>query len=304
MSTVLLTGAGGQVGWELARALMPLGTVVMPGRERCDLARPETLAKLVDEVRPQIIVNAAAYTAVDQAEKEPDLAMTVNADAPGELAAAGRKHGALLVHYSTDYVFDGRKAAPYLEDDPPNPLGAYGRSKLAGEEAIRAAGGDFLIFRTSWVYSARGRNFARTILRLAGELKTLQVVDDQVGAPTWARLVAETTALALHRDLALRRRGAFQSGLLNLTASGATSWHGFASAIVSAARERNAPLKCREVAPIPTAKYPLLARRPANSRLYCGMLKVRYGLAMPSWETGLRLVMDELGAADKAAIAA
>lgn len=304
MTTVLLTGASGQVGWELARSLLPLGAVVMPGRDRCDLAQPETLAVLVDEVRPQVIVNAAAYTAVDQAEKEPDLAMKVNAGAPEALAAAARRHGALLVHYSTDYVFDGSKTAPYLEDDAPNPLNAYGRGKLVGEEAIRAAGCDYLIFRTSWVYSLRGKNFLRTILRLSSELETLQVVNDQFGAPTWARLIAETTALVLHRDIALRRQGVFESGLLNLTAAGATSWHGFAAAIVSVARERGMLLKCREVMPITTAKYPLLAKRPANSRLSCGMLKVRYGLEMPSWETSLRLVMDEPGVAGKPALAA
>lgn len=297
MNRLLLTGASGQVGWELARALSPLGDVIAPGRDRCDLARPETLGNLVDEVRPHVIVNAAAYTAVDQAEKESDLALKVNADAPEALAVAARRHGALLVHYSTDYVFDGSKAAPYLEADAPNPVNAYGRSKLAGEVAVRAAGCDYLIFRTCWVYSVRGKNFLRTILRLAGERETLQVVNDQFGAPTWARLIAETTALVLHQDIALRRQGTFDSGLFNLTAAGATSWHGFAAAIMAAARDRGMPIKCREVKPIMAAEYPLPARRPANSRMSCEMLSLRYGLAMPSWDTSLRLVMDELGSA-------
>ena len=194
---ILLIGSNGQVGWELARSLMPLGRVMVPERDQCDLARPDTLTPLVNSLRPDVIVNAAAYTAVDKAEEETDLAMTVNARAPGALAAAARRHNALLVHYSTDYVFDGTKSGAYSETDAPNPASAYGRSKLAGEEAVRAAGADHLIFRTSWVFAARGKNFLRTILRLAGEREELRIVADQFGAPTWARLIAEVTALAL-----------------------------------------------------------------------------------------------------------
>jgi len=297
LTTILLTGANGQVGWELARTLAPLGEVVAVTRERSDLLQHYALAALVDEVKPQVIVNAAAYTAVDQAEKEVDIAMKVNATAPAALADAARRHSALLVHYSTDYVFDGSKAAPYVETDQPNPQGSYARSKMAGEAAIRGSAADHLIFRTSWVYGARGKNFLRTILRLAGERETLRVVADQIGAPTWSRLIAETTALAVLQAMAARRAGSFDSAILNLTASGATSWHGFADAIVAAARERGMPLKCREVLPITTAEYPLPAARPANSRLSCRLLEERFGVQMPAWEQGMRLVMDDLGGA-------
>lgn len=294
MSTILLIGGSGQVGWELARALMPLGTLVIPDRGQCDLATPQTLSNAVDEVRPDVIVNAAAYTAVDKAEEEPALAMTVNADAPAELAKAARRHGALLVHYSTDYVFDGRKQGPYTEEDLPNPLGAYGRSKLAGDCAVREVGADHLIFRSSWVYAARGKNFLRTMLRLAGEREQLRVVADQVGAPTWARLIAETTLLVLQQDLARRRKGRFEGGVINLTAAGSTSWHGFASAIIAAARARGAPMKCREVVPIATLDYLLPAPRPANSRLAGAKLAQRYELQMPAWEACMHLCLDEL----------
>jgi dTDP-4-dehydrorhamnose reductase len=269
--------------------------VIAPGRDRFDLAHPDSLGALVDDLQPQVIVNAAAYTAVDQAEAEPALAGWINAYAPEVLAAAARKHDALLVHYSTDYVFDGAKSGAYLESDAPAPLNVYGASKLAGEQAICTSGCDYLIFRTSWVYSSRGKNFLRTVLRLAGEREKLQIVDDQTGAPTWSRLIAETTALVLQQNIAMRRLCAFESALLNLTAAGATSWHGFAAAIVAAARDRGMPLKCLEVLPIPTAGYPLPARRPANSRMSCRMLELRYGLKMPAWESQLQLVMNEVG---------
>jgi mannose-1-phosphate guanylyltransferase len=290
---LLLTGATGQVGWELARTLLPLGTVVIADRARCDLAQPRTLGAYVDEVRPDVIVNPAAYTAVDKAEDEPAQAMTVNADAVGELANAARRHGALFVHYSTDYVFDGSKDGPYRESDSTGPLGAYGRSKLAGERAVSASGADHVIFRTSWVYAARGKNFLRTMLRLAGEREQLRVVADQCGTPTWARLIAETTAMAVQQDLARRRERLFASEVVNLTASGSTSWHGFASAIVSAARELRVPLKCREVVPIAATDYPLPAPRPANSRLAGARLAQRYGFEMPAWEWCMHLCLAE-----------
>ena len=293
MTTILLTGATGQVGWELARALAPLGKLVVPERSLCDLARPETLSALVDTVRPAVVVNAAAYTAVDKAETESALAMKVNADAPGELAAAARRHGALMVHYSTDYIFDGRKATAYEEDDLPNPLSSYGRSKLAGEEAVRAAAGDYLIFRTSWVYAARGNNFLRTILRLVGERDVLRIVADQWGAPTPAGLIARTTAMALGRDLARRPSGEFESGTFHLTASGRTTWHGFATAIIAGAREQGRVLRCRDIVPISTAEYPLPAARPANSSLSCRRLEARYGVKLLSWESGLAQVLEE-----------
>ena len=298
MTTILLTGATGQVGWELARELAPLGKLVVPERSLCDLARPETLSALVDAVRPNVIVNAAAYTAVDKAETELALAMAINADAPGELAAAARRHGALMVHYSTDYIFDGRKATAYDEDDLPNPLSNYGRSKLAGEVAVRGAAGDYLIFRTSWVYAARGNNFLCTILRLAGERDALRIVADQWGAPTPASLIANTTAVVLGHDLDRRQRGEFESGTFQLTASGRTTWHGFATAIVMGAREQGRVLRCRDIVPISTAEYPLPAARPANSSLSCRRLEARYGVKLLSWESGLAQVLEETAESD------
>lgn len=298
MNRILLIGGGGQIGWELARALLPLGALTIANRAQCDLAQPQTLAGVIDAARPEIIINAAAYTSVDKAEDEPSLAMTVNADAPGQLAKAARRHGALYVHYSTDYVFDGRKHDGYVESDLANPLGAYGRSKLAGEHAVREAGGDYLIFRTSWIYAARGRNFLRTMLRLAAEREQLRVVADQVGAPTWARLIAECTALALQQDTARRRTGLFDSGLFHLAAAGAISWYQFASAIIARAHAQAVPLRCREIVPIATADYPLPALRPANSRLDCSLLAQRYGFHMPAWDIGMRLCLEELHAGD------
>ncbi|HYH41430.1 MAG TPA: dTDP-4-dehydrorhamnose reductase [Burkholderiales bacterium] len=296
MTRILLTGATGQVGWELEQALRPIGAVVAPSRGACDLARPDTLARVVDDARPDIIVNCAAYTAVDKAEQETSLAFTVNADAPAELAKAGRRHGALFVHYSTDYVFDGRKDGAYAEEDAPGPLGAYGRSKLAGEMAVRESGADYLVFRTSWVYGARGSNFLRTILRLALEREQLRVVADQTGAPTWSRPVAEITVAALQLDLARRAAGTFESAVLHLTAAGSTSWHGFASAIVARASALGVALMCREVVPIETRDYPLPAPRPTNSRLSNAALVKRYGLEMPQWETSLGLCLSEWAA--------
>jgi dTDP-4-dehydrorhamnose reductase len=226
---ILLTGKNGQVGWELQRTLQPVGKVAAFSHAGLDLADAAAIRSKLDEVRPDVIVNAAAYTAVDKAESEPELAHEVNAVAPALLAQEAARRGALLIHYSTDYVYDGAKAAPYVESDKTNPLGAYGRSKLAGEEGIRASGCDHLIFRTSWVYAARGANFLRTILRLAAEREELRIVMDQIGAPTWARLIAEATALALRQALRERSGGQFESGVFHLTAAGETSWHGFAA---------------------------------------------------------------------------
>jgi dTDP-4-dehydrorhamnose reductase len=291
---ILLTGASGQVGWELARSLMPLGVVMTPGRGECDLSQPGTLATLADAAKPDVMVNAAAYTAVDQAEKEVDVAMAVNAHAPGVLAQAARRHGALFVHYSTDYVFDGTKAGAYTESDATGPRSVYGRSKLAGEEAVRASGADYLIFRTSWVYAARGKNFVKTMLRLAAEREELRVVADQIGAPTWARLIADSTAFAVQQALAQRSRGSFASDTYNLTAAGETSWHGFAGAIIASAQARGVNLKCRNVVPITTADYPLPAQRPANSRLAGDKLASQFGLRMPAWEHALQLCLAEI----------
>lgn len=291
---ILLTGASGQVGWELARTLLPLGEVIAPGHAECDLSRVELLAALVDAAKPDVIVNAAAYTAVDQAEKDTDTAMAVNAHAPEALALAARRHGALLVHYSTDYVYDGMKAGVYIETDATAPRSVYGRSKLAGEDAVRASGVDHLIFRTSWVYASRGKNFLKTILRLASERQELRIVADQVGAPTWARLLADSTAFAVRHELVARRNGSFQSATYHVTAAGETSWHGFASAIIAGARARGADIKCKNIVPITTADYPLPAPRPANSRLAGGKLAERYGLCMPPWEVCTQLCLSEI----------
>ena len=294
MTTILLTGSTGQLGWELTRTLMPLGRLVTPGKNQLNLAQPESLSAFVNTMQPDVIVNAAAYTAVDKAEQEPELALAINGAAPGELAKAARRHNALLVHYSTDYVFDGKKPGAYTEENAPNPISVYGHSKLAGDEAVRASDADHLIFRTSWVFAARGKNFLTTILRMAGERDELRVVADQFGAPTWARLVAEVTALALQQELTRRKSSLFKSNTFNLTAAGETNWHGFASAIITAARERGATFKCRKVVPITSAEYPLPAARPANSRLSGAKLAQHYGLEMPGWESCMHHCLEEL----------
>jgi len=292
---ILVTGANGQVGWELARTLLPLGDVIAVDRSQADLSDLDGLRRMLQAHRPDVIVNAAAYTAVDKAETEQDLAFLVNGQAPGVLAEEAKKTGALLVHYSTDYVFDGGKDSVYTEQDATNPLNVYGASKLAGEKAIQDAGADHLILRTTWVYTARGHNFLKSILRLAAEREELKIVADQVGAPTWARLIAETTAHVVRQSQLERRQGQFDSGIYNLTSAGETSWHGFAEAIVEYARRQgNQNLKTRNIHPIPTTDYPLPATRPANSRLSVAKLEQHFGLQMPNWETAMRLCMQEL----------
>jgi dTDP-4-dehydrorhamnose reductase len=272
---ILLTGRNGQVGWELERTLGPLGEVIAFDHAGLDLARPDAIVSCVREVKPDVIVNAAAYTAVDKAESEPDLAMAINGIAPGILAEEAKRIGALLVHYSTDYVFDGEKDGPYVETDAPNPLSVYGASKLAGERAIAASGADHLIFRTSWVYANRGKNFLLTILRLAKEKPELRVVADQFGAPTWARDIATATALVLAR----RPAGAeIWSGIYHLTAAGRTTWHGFAQKIVELAGLST------PVAAIPVSEYPTPARRPRNSVLDHSKAESSFGLKLPSWD--------------------
>lgn len=296
MTTILVTGASGQVGWELVRTLMPLGRIVAWTRNDVDLADTEALRSAVAALRPDVIVNAAAYTAVDRAEAEPELAERINAIAPGLLAEEARRSGALLLHYSTDYVFDGSKDGAYEEDDPPCPINAYGDSKLAGEQAIAAVAPDHLILRTSWVFAARGNNFLRTVLRLAAEREELRVVADQVGAPTWARLIAETTAQVVAKALDERSHGSFSSGVYHLAADGQTSWHGFAEAVLrEAARRPGAPpLRARTVRPLTSSEYPLPAPRPKNSRLATARLQARFGVVMPHWEVGMRLCLEEL----------
>lgn len=279
---ILLLGKDGQVGWELQRALAPLGRLIAPGLAECDIANPDQLRAAVRSARPAVIVNAAAYTAVDKAENESDLARAVNGSAPGILAEEAKKLGAWLVHYSTDYVFDGTKLGAYSEDDAPSPLSVYGVTKLEGEQAILQADCRHLIFRTSWVFAARGGNFAKTILRLARERETLKIVDDQFGAPTSAELLADVTALCL-RDA--QRRETLQ-GLYHLAAGGETNWHGYARFVLAHAAQLGCTLKCRaeNVESIPTDGYPLPAKRPANSRLDTSKIQREFGLYLPDWK--------------------
>ncbi|MGB9130315.1 MAG: dTDP-4-dehydrorhamnose reductase [Thiobacillus sp.] len=282
---ILLTGVNGQVGWELQRTLAPLGEVIAADRSVLDLADTAGIRRCVAAIAPDLIVNPAAYTAVDKAESEPELAHAINADAPGELAACGIP----LVHFSTDYVFDGRKAGAYTEDDTPNPLGVYGASKLAGEQAVARAGIPHLILRTSWVYGLRGRNFLLTMQRLARERESLSVVDDQFGAPTWSRLIAEATALTIARWLERTDQTA-TSGLYHLSCDGRTSWHGFTAAILEHLAQTDT--KLAKLSAIPTSGYPTPAARPANSQLNCGKLAATFGVRLPDWENALGLCLD------------
>jgi dTDP-4-dehydrorhamnose reductase len=269
---ILLLGRNGQIGRELTGTLAPLGELTALGRETLDLADTSRIRGVLHAASPDVIVNAAAYTAVDRAESERDLAFAVNAMAAGVLAEQAKRLGALLVHYSTDYVFDGAKAAPYVEDDAPRPLNAYGESKLAGEQAIRGSGCRHLILRTSWVYGPHGHNFMRTILRAASERPELRVVDDQVGAPTSSFAIARATAQILEGGL---------EGLYHMSAAGSTSWFGFARAILARAGMRT------PVLPIKTGQYPAAARRPLNSLLDSSRLRAACGVALASWEEGL-----------------
>lgn len=287
---ILLTGKNGQVGWELQRTLACLGEVVTVGRRMLDLTNPASIRAVIRDVKPQLIVNPAAYTAVDKAESEPELAQAVNGIAPGILAEEAQRLGAALIHYSTDYVFDGSKYAPYVEEDAPHPLNVYGQTKLAGEEAVRAVGGAHLILRTSWVYGARGKNFLLTIRRLAQERPELKIVADQIGAPTWSRFIAEATAQILAQRLG---RWNELSGTYHLAAAGETSWHGFAQAILG---RPLLTLPTTRLLPISTEEYPLPAARPKNSRLSCDKLQREFGLTMPDWRVGLELCLEGLAA--------
>jgi len=289
---ILLIGKNGQVGQELQRTLLPLGELVALGRDGLDLGDLDAVNRVLASEAPDVIVNASAYTAVDRAETDEAGATAVNASAVRAMAGFAREHGALLVHYSTDYVFDGAKDAPYREDDATAPQSAYGRSKRAGEEAILASGCKALVFRTSWVFSAHGGNFIKTMLRLAGERDSLNVVADQIGAPTSAELIADVTALAV----AAYRRGALADGIYHLTASGATSWHGLASHAIARARERGASFKVdpAQIKPIPTEAYPLPAKRPKNSRLDTSKLCSALELRMPDWKVHVDRLIDQL----------
>ena len=297
MSRILVTGKDGQVGFELQRRLARLGQVIAAGRDELDLADPDSIRRTVRKTAPDLIVNAAAYTAVDQAESEAELALAVNGVAPGILAEEAKRLGAALIHYSTDYVFDGTKSEPYTEDDAPCPINVYGRTKLAGEQAIQAVDAPHLILRTSWVYGARGKNFLLTILRLAKERETLAIVDDQVGAPTWSRAIAAASGSMLEHlgygRAAFREACDGQRGIYNLTAAGQTSWHGFAAAILACAASARpaesdfALARVPQLNPILTEQYPLPARRPRNSVLAHDKLQRAFGLAMPDWKSSL-----------------
>lgn len=292
--TVLLFGANGQVGNELRRTLRALGTVVALDIPEVDFSRPESLRDVMRAHRPRIIVNAAAYTAVDKAESESELAFTINAGAPGVLAEEAEALDACLVHYSTDYVFDGRKQLPYVEVDAPNPLSVYGRSKLEGERAVEACK-KYLIFRTSWVIGTHGHNFVKTMLRLAGERDTLRVVADQIGAPTSAALLAAVTAKTLSQT-AERLPGDSRWGLYHLAAAGETSWHDLARHVIARAGAMGLQLKTKPeaVAPISSAEYPTPATRPANSRLDTFKLRSAFGLTLSDWTVGVNDVVDRL----------
>ncbi|WP_300716627.1 dTDP-4-dehydrorhamnose reductase [Hydrogenophaga sp.] len=296
---VLLLGRNGQVGWELQRSLAPLGELVALDRHSrledggCgDLNDLDGLRETVRRLRPDVIVNAAAHTAVDKAESEPELAHALNATAPGALAEAAHAVGALLVHYSTDYVFDGSGTAPWTEDAATGPLSVYGQTKLEGEQLIEASGARHLIFRTSWVYAARGANFAKTMLRLAMERERLTVIDDQFGAPTGAELIADVTAHAIRQTL----RSDAGGGVHHLAAAGETTWNGYARFVLETARalQPDRSLKAQDVAPVPTSAFPTPAQRPLNSRLDTARLRSTFGLNLPHWQRGVRRMLAEI----------
>ncbi len=293
---ILLLGKNGQVGWELQRALAPLGELIALGHDSpaplaADFAHPKALAATVRSLAPQIIVNAAAHTAVDKAESEPDLARTINATSVDAIAREAAASGAWLVHYSTDYVFDGSGETPWSENSPTGPLSVYGQTKLEGEEAIRISGCRHLIFRTSWVYAARGGNFAKTMLRLAKERDRLTVINDQFGAPTGAELLADITAHALR---AVQQQPAL-GGTYHAAASGETSWHGYARHVIEFARAAGQPIKVSPAAieAVPTSAFPTPAKRPQNSRMSTVKLQQAFGLTLPAWQTGVERMLNE-----------
>ncbi|CRM29978.1 dTDP-4-dehydrorhamnose reductase [Pseudomonas sp. WP001] len=279
---ILITGQHGQVSQALQQRLQGLGELVVLGRDQLDLANAEQIRQQVRAHRPDLIINAAAHTAVDQAESEPDAAFAINAIAPGILAEEAKALGIPLIHYSTDYVFDGSKPAPYTENDTPNPLGVYGQSKLAGEQAIAAVGGKYLILRTSWVYSSHGKNFLLTMQRLLQEKPQMRIVADQIGAPTWAGTIADSTRALIERWQA---GDAGEWGVYHLTAQGETSWFGFAEAIGEQLRAEGKP--CAELEAIPSSAYPTPARRPLNSRLDCSRLQQQWHVSQPQWQDAL-----------------
>lgn len=297
--SILVTGATGQVGWELMRALAPIGEVIGVSTSTqplaMDLSKPDQIRAVVRQINPALIVNAGAYTAVDKAEGEPDLAAAINAVAPGVLAEEAKRLAVPLVHYSTDYVFDGAKAQPYTEEDAPNPINVYGRTKLAGEHAIQSVGGMFIILRASWIYGSRGKNFLLTMLRFAREKGELRVVADQVGRPTWARMVAEATAQVLGRFFSPTGIATWPQGLFHLGGTGSASWHGFAEAIVQRA---HVLLGTRQVPvhPIKTQDYVTAAARPAYAVLAYERAARELGLQLPAWQDALEQCLADVAA--------
>ena len=286
---ILLIGKEGQVGGELSTLLKPLGELILCGEKDLDLTQVDRIREKLRDVRPHIIVNAAAYTAVDKSEEEPELALAVNGTAPAILAEEAKKLDAALIHYSTDYVFDGEKREPYTEEDTPNPQSVYGRTKLAGDEAIQSTGLPHLIFRTSWVYGLKGKNFLLTMQRLAKERDELKIVDDQIGSPTWSRTIAQTTANVLEQVLTQSSPGDLSrfeqaSGLYNLVCSGQTSWFGFAQAILNASSSS----QTTKLTPIPTSEYPTPAKRPLYSVLSTKKLQSSFGITPPTWDVTLK----------------
>ena len=280
---ILITGQHGQLSRELQQRLQGLGELIVLGRDKLDLANPAQIRQQVHAHRPDLIINAAAHTAVDQAESEPDLAFAINAIGPGVLAEEAKTLGIPLIHYSTDYVFDGSKPAPYTEADAPNPLGVYGQSKLAGEQAIAAVGGEYLILRTSWVYASHGKNFLLTMQRLLQEKPQMRILADQIGAPTWAGSIADSTGALIER---WRSGEPGEWGIYHLTAQGETSWFGFAQAIGEHLRQQGKA--CAELEQIPSSAYPTPARRPLNSRLDCSRLQQQWHVSQPQWQDALR----------------
>lgn len=290
--TILVTGVNGQVGYELARTLQGLGKVVAVDRSVMDLSNLDQIRAVVRDLKPALIVNPAAYTAVDKAEQEAELAMRINGEAPGVLAEEAKKLGAALIHYSTDYVFNGEKEGAYVESDPTDPQNVYGRTKLAGEQAIAATGANHLVLRTSWVYGTRGKNFLLTMLRLGADRPELKVVADQFGAPTWCNTIATLTAHIGAQAFAAQDSAAWwreRSGIYHLCAGDSTSWHGFASAIFELADLPNRP----QTLPIPASEYPTPARRPSNSRMSNDKLAQVFGLAAPHWRDALQLCLTD-----------
>lgn len=295
MKTLLL-GANGQVGWELRHALAPVGEVKACDRQTVNLERRDMLRAAIRDSRPELIVNAAAYTSVDKAEADPDTAKRINANAVGLMATEAKRIDAVLVHYSTDYVFDGTKTGPYTEMDTPNPLNVYGRTKLEGETAIRDSGCRHFIFRTSWVHAPRGTNFVRTMLRMARERGTLKVVADQMGTPTSAGLIARITALGLRQFARARRDGESLLGTYHLVPTGETSWYGFACCLLGEAQKCDVRLRCppENIRPVTTDEYPLPAKRPMNSRLDTQKLSSTFNVHFPAWQTDVQRTVQEL----------